>query len=891
MFYSPDRALDFDFAPPHNINHCVAVVRRGQGPAPSFLSELEGKSIVVQNGDIMHDFAVENGISQRLVSVESQEEALRELAMGKHDCALVARRTAFYWIEKYGWDNLVVGRHAFLSPEYCFAVQKGRKALLAQLSEGLKALEESGEYRQIFDKWMGVYDRKPDLGRILQNAAIFLAPFLLIFLGAMAWSWSLRRQVARRTAELKESEQHFRNLANSGSALIWTADTEKQLNYCNQVWFDFTGRTMEQEKGEGWIKGVHPDDRMKCVNTFYDAFDRHERFSMVYRLLAHDGQYRWVQDNGGPRYDTGGRFIGYIGHCLDITEFKLAKERIEHLNNVLRAIRDVNQLIVRERDRDSLINDACRLLVDNRGYTGVLIILTDDEQKPVSWAQAGMDDAPMQESLIYRKELPACCKKAALEGRVVTIEEQDKLCGQCPFSDQCLGQDIMCVLLENDGHVYGYLSVALAHGLGKDDEEQALFAEMADDIAYALSVLQLQKEQEALEQKRLSLENQLQQAQKMESVGRLAGGVAHDYNNMLSVIIGYAELALDKLSPSDQLYGDLTEILNAAQRSNAITRQLLAFARKQTINPKVLDLNETVESMLKMLRRLMGENVELYWRPAPGLRHVKMDPVQIDQILANLCVNARDAISGMGSITIETRNIKADDKYCLDHVGSVPGKYVMLAVSDDGCGMDGDMIKNIFEPFYTTKDSSRGTGLGLATVYGIVRQNNGFINVYSEPGKGTTFKLYFPGHEGKKGSKVSRRVQDIPEGDGETILLVEDEPEIMTMGRIMLERLGYRVLASQSPAEAVFIARDHEKNIDLLITDIVMPEINGRELAGRLQSMYPGLKVLFMSGYTADVIGHHGVLKEGIDFIEKPFSMRDLGEKVKRMLQKGSVSL
>ena len=247
---------------------------------------------------------------------------------------------------------------------------------------------------------------------------------------------------------------------------------------------------------------------------------------------------------------------------------------------------------------------------------------------------------------------------------------------------------------------------------------------------------------------RVNLQAQLIQAQKMESVGRLAGGVAHDYNNALSVIIGFTELAMEKIDPAGPLHADLNEVLNAANHATDITRQLLAFARKQIVAPVVLDLNDNIETMLKMLRRLIGEDIDLAWLPGTGLWPVKMDPSQIDQILANLCVNARDAIAGVGKVTIETVNKVFDAAYCADHVGFIPGEFVLMAVSDNGCGMDKEILNNIFEPFFTTKDVGKGTGLGLATVYGIVKQNNGFINVYSEPGKGTTIKIYLPRHEG-----------------------------------------------------------------------------------------------------------------------------------------------
>ncbi|MFW6283909.1 MAG: PAS domain S-box protein, partial [Desulfosalsimonas sp.] len=886
MFYSPERDRIFDFTPPHQVNHYVAVVRKNQGSAPDSVDELKDKQIVVQGGDIMHDFARENGLADRISVVDAQEDALRQLARGRHDCALVARRTALYWKEKYGWENLEVGRHAFLSPEYAMAVKNGQRALLAELGEGLEAVEESGEYRRIYEKWMGVYPGEdPGLVQILKYSAMVLGPLVFVLLASVAWTWTLRRQVARQTAELQESEQHFRNMADSGSALIWTADVDKQCDYFNRAWLEFTGRSLSQEKGSGWIQGVHPEDRDRCMEIFSRAFDRHERFSMIYRLRRHDGQYRWIQDDGSPRYDFNGQFIGYIGHCLDITDFKQAQERIEHLNNVLRAIRDVNQLIVRERDAEALIREACRLLVDNRGYASVLIVLADDSGYPASWAQAGMGEVflPLQE-ILSSGELPQCCRQAAEAGRIVMIRDQEKTCGDCPIADQCSERDVMCVQLVHAERVFGYLAVALSHGLGQDAEEQSLFTEMADDLAYALAVLEMEKQQELSEKQRQALEEQLHQAQKMESVGRLAGGVAHDYNNMLSVIIGYTELALDKVETTDPLHADLTEILNAAKRSNDITRQLLAFARKQTINPAVLDLNETVEGMLKMLRRLIGEDIDLSWMPGPGLWPVKMDPTQIDQILANLCVNARDAIAGVGHITIETHNISIDEQYCRDHAEFFPGQYVLLAVSDDGSGMDRQMLENIFEPFFTTKEVSKGTGLGLATVYGIVKQNKGFINVYSEPGKGTTFRIYLPRHAGEAELRPRDSSGEIPRGSGETVLLVEDEPGIMKMGQIMLQRLGYEVLAANSPADALAQARGHDGPIHLLITDVVMPEMNGRQLAEKIASMYPEIKVLYMSGYTANVIAHHGVLDKDLYFIEKPFSIRELAAKIQHVL-------
>lgn len=381
------------------------------------------------------------------------------------------------------------------------------------------------------------------------------------------------------------------------------------------------------------------------------------------------------------------------------------------------------------------------------------------------------------------------------------------------------------------------------------------------------------------------LEKELHQAQKMESVGRLAGGVAHDFNNMLSVIIGHSELALNVVDSNQRAYVHLQDVLKAAHRSADLVRQLLAFARKQTIRPKVLDLNETVESMLKMLRRLIGEDIDLVWMPSRELWPIKADPSQVDQILANLCVNARDAITGVGKVTIETGNAVFDEAYCREHDGFVPGQYVLFSMSDDGCGMDQEVLNNVFEPFFTTKEVGKGTGLGLATVYGIMKQNAGFINVYSEPGHGTTFKLYFPRTDLPVSTERHPERGEKDLSGTETILLVEDEESILGLAKTILEQQGYQVLATRSPADALSLVTGQPGPIHLLITDVVMPGMNGKDLCEKLCSLKPGLKCIFMSGYTANVVAHHGILDEGVHFLQKPFSSKALAQKVREVLE------
>ena len=1146
MFYSHQRDLTFDFTPPHLVNHCVSVIRQKDGEPPAHLSELAGKRIVVQKGDIMHDFALENGLKDQLTPVESQEDALQQLSEGRHDCALVSRLTALYWIKELGLKNLKVGRSPFLSPDYCFAVPNSNKALLAQLSEGLKVLDESGEYRRIYEKWMGVYDDvPPDIVKFLRYAAFIISLLLLILLAFYLWSRSLRKQVASRTAALLKSEKQYRLLADNTLDVIWTMEFNYQITYVNPACFSLTGYSSEEfigkrmpelcdeenlqkmkriffaemEKGAagagvifeavllsksgrsvpveihariifdeqhqplniqgvardiaerreaeqrlrrsesllndtqriskigGWewnverremfwteetyrIHDLEPvktgsegneylkkvvacypeEDRPRLLSAFVKCMRQGIPYEVESRIVTLTGRHLWIRTAAQPVYENN-RIVRVVGNIQDITEQKKAREailyqdtllremgsiakiggwefdpstgdgkwteevarihdldpaaetsistgvsfyqgdsreriekavteaiqsgkpydvelelvtgkgarkwvrsmgqpkfengkvvqirgsfqditerihyrqHIEHLNRVLRAIRDVNQLIIHERDLEKLIQEGCRLLVDSRGYTSAMIILTDGGGRIESWAQAGSERNVKERMPGAGGNLPSCCESAGALESVLVIDDPKTACGFCPLIDGCDQKKAFCIRLIHDGVTFGYMMVSMERGFDTgSDEERSLFSEMAGDIAYALNVLRLDKSHEASEQKRKSLETQLTQAQRLESVGRLAGGVAHDFNNMLGVIIGYAELASEKVKPEETLHEDLKEILMAAGRSTDITRQLLAFARKQTVSPRVMDLNETVESMLKMLRRLIGEDIDLAWLPAFYLWPVKIDPSQVDQILANLTINARDAIAGVGSITIETKNAIVDETYGPEDSGRVPGEYVLLAVSDNGSGIPKENMDKIFEPFFTTKGLGKGTGLGLSTVYGIVRQNNGFINVYSEPGQGTTLKLYLPRHLGIKTGKTDQKAIVSMPGGHETVLLVEDEISILKLEKRMLESLGYSVMEAATPGKAAALAEAYAGKIHLLITDVVMPEMNGRDLSRNLKARYPDLKTIFLSGYTSNVIAHRGILEEGLFFLQKPFSKKELAVLVRKVL-------
>jgi len=384
---------------------------------------------------------------------------------------------------------------------------------------------------------------------------------------------------------------------------------------------------------------------------------------------------------------------------------------------------------------------------------------------------------------------------------------------------------------------------------------------------------------------RKQLEAQLVQSQKMEAIGTLAGGVAHDFNNLLTVIIGNAQLSLMSIIKDESLRTQIEEIMKAGDKAASLTRQLLAFSRKQIVQPRILDINELLTDIKKMLGRLIGEDIELLTIQAPALWQVEIDPCQIEQVIMNLAINARDAMPKGGKLTIETANFDLNENYFREYgiEGKKSGHYVMLAISDTGCGMDKKTREHIFEPFFTTKEIGKGTGLGLSTIYGIVKQNNGFIWVYSEPGKGTIFKVYLPNVKDAEPEEKEQPPVDDP-GGFETVLIVEDDDNLRKFAQKALQQHGYKLLVAENGKDALKVCKEYDGQIDLMITDVVMPKMGGREAADRLQPLYPQMKVIYMSGYTDNAIVHHGVLESGLNFLEKPFSPEALVRKARETL-------
>lgn len=554
-------------------------------------------------------------------------------------------------------------------------------------------------------------------------------------------------------------------------------------------------------------------------------------------VIKPDGSHRWIMARGEAIRDDDGKIRVLRGTVQDITERKRMEDSLREselrYRNLFEHSTDAIAIMEGFPPSFTFVNPA---FVELFGYS-------EDEVRAMKgsdiWCLVYPDDIDL-----VRAKL-----KDRLEGRASSVRYEFRI----------LRKDGSVRTVEASGTMVNIAGRMINQSFYRDLTEQK----------------QAEKEREVLQE-------QFLQSQKMESVGRLAGGVAHDFNNILSVILGYTELAMDEVDKTGSLHDSLAIVYDAATRSADIVRQLLAFSRKQVIQPVTLDLNAAVEKMLKMLGRLIGENIELIWRPAAELPSITIDPSQLDQILANLCVNARDSIRDTGTVTIETYPIMLDEEYCAAHFSALPGQYVVLSVSDSGSGMDKDVLDKIFEPFFSTK-GDLGTGLGLATVYGIVKQNNGYINVYSEPGKGTVFKIYLPVSQG--GMVVNEEDNAVfVVGNGETVLFVDDDSTILKLSRSVLEHLGYKVLAVESPNEALRLAKEYGHEIELLITDVIMPEMNGKELSERIRAYCPDLKVIYMSGYTANVIAHHGILDEGLHFIQKPFTRGKMASTIKTVI-------
>jgi PAS domain S-box-containing protein len=673
---------------------------------------------------------------------------------------------------------------------------------------------------------------------------LLLTTMLALFVGVQHQRREvLERLVEERTQVLRRSEGNLGATLDSIGDAVITTDPQGCVVRMNPVAEVLSGWSLEEARGrpiEEVLNLVEPGTDAPVPNPVRNALETGGTLSLTEAktLRSRDGSEFQVSDTASPIRDEAGTLLGAVLVFADRSAETAARKELAASRLLLREVLDTVPVRVFWKDRHSKYMGANRAFLRDAGLESSEQIIGKDDFE-LCWRE---------QAEAYRARDRQVIESG--EPRLGFEEPQTTPAGETRWL-----RTSKVPLRDAAGNIIGVLGTY-------------------EDIT----------EQKHNEEERDKLQARLLQAQKLESVGRLAGGVAHDFNNMLQTILGYTEMALDEAPEGNALREYLIEMQKAGNRSADLTHQLLAFARKQTVVPKVLNLNDTIENMLKMLRRLIGEDIDLLWKPAEGLWNVRIDPSQVDQILANLCVNARDAIAGVGNVTIETANFSCDAEWCASHTDAVPGEYVALTVTDDGCGMDRETLSRIFEPFFTTKELGHGTGLGLPTVYGIVRQNSGFITVSSEPGNGATFRVHLPRHDAPTSQGGAEDLSiALPTGT-EAILLVEDEPGLLQLGVTLLSRLGYLVLPASSPRHALELVRRHQGALDLMITDVVMPEMNGRQLWEQVLRERPGIRCLFMSGYTADAIAHHGILDEGFHFLQKPFTLASLATKTRQVL-------
>jgi len=711
MTYSVERDKVVDFSIPHSILSFDIFIRRNSSIRS--LEDATDKEIVVQEDGIMHDYLKKKDITKKIITVTDPHEALLLLASGKYDCAILNKMQGHYFIDKFKLTNIKAAGADLMPREYCFAVTEGNRLLVERLNTGLNILKSTNRYKEIYNKWLGIYEEKGILGSLRYFIIGFLV-ICILFVLSMFLTWLLRKKVKEKTEELRKSEKKYRSIFENAIEGIFQTTPDGKFLDANSALARLFGFNSPQEFMDyyadiGKQQYLHPEDR-EVYKSILEKYGTIKGFET--QLMDRLGRPIWVTINAHEVTDEEGNVLYYEGTVEDITERKKREEQ-------------------------------------------------------------------------YRE-----------------------------------------------------------------------------------------------------LQQQFIQSQKMEAIGRLAGGVAHDFNNILTVIIGSCELAQFDLKNPERLKQRINEIKKAAERASSLTKQLLAYSRRQIMEMQIININDLIANLEKMLKRLIGEDIELKINLMEDVGMIKADPSQIEQVIINLVVNARDAMPRGGKLTIETLRAYLDSEYAQRHRDVKPGPYVMLSISDTGAGLSDEAKQHLFEPFFTTKPKGEGTGLGLSTVYGIIKQSGGNIWVYSEANKGTTFKIYLPCVDKKEGDKKDGYMAKETFRGSETILIIEDEEGVRESAAEMLKVQGYNVLKAGNGEEAISVCSGYKDDIHLVLLDVVIPGLRGPELFEKIKEIHQESAVLFMSGYTDNVIVHHGILKEGLEFIQKPFTLEDISKKIREVLDK-----
>jgi two-component system, cell cycle sensor histidine kinase and response regulator CckA len=821
----------YDFSDPFLESHFSVFVRQDQ-VGISGISSLEGLRVGVESGGLPQQLLGQDP-QIKLSVIPSFPDGFRAINAGSIDAVVVDYRVGSYVLATNGINGIKVAGDPISSSYSSIAVKKGNAALLNEINDALRLIKADGTYQRTIDAWAateGVFETQGQIDETFYHTIIVVLVILLLI--AVIWLVTINRQMRkRRAAEVRQREQYstLRGIIDGVPALVFSVDRQYRYTSFNAG----HAALMKAIYGASIQQGHSMLDYMTVAEDRETARHNLDR-AAAGEHLAEEGYSgdelrtrRYFHVSHSPIRTDQGEIIGVAVLAQDMTERRSADEAL-HASE--------------ERYRRFVEDDVAGVFITTRD--GRVLTCNPAFARMFGFASVG-DVLATNVVTIYQDHAARDAVLAELQARG-RIDERE-------MAWQRL-----------DGSPVAAVETAIGD-----------FDAAGDLVAIRGYVI------DVTERKRL--EEQLRQSQKMEAIGRLAGGVAHDFNNLLTAINGYADILAAGMAPDDERLADVEEIRKAGDRAAALTRQLLAFSRRQVLKPAVIDLRNVVAGIAPMLRRLVGEHIELRAPQTLDLGRVRADPSQIEQVLLNLVVNARDAMPAGGTLTIETANSELDDEYARTHPPAVPGPYVLLAVSDTGTGMDETTMAHLFEPFFTTKALGEGTGLGLATVYGIVSQSGGHVTAYSEPGHGSTFKVFLP----RVADTVEPHTPALAQpaaGGAETILLVEDEDAVRSFVERVLGRLGYTVTTAHSGDEAFALAADHAGPIDLLVTDVMLPGLVGSEISKRLTALRPSLRTLFISGYTEDSIVHGGELGPGVAFLSKPFTPDALGHAVRAVL-------